>query len=280
MEKLQIALEKARQKRTTTGSSTPRTPAAEVRPSRRAAQMGEVDAAWAALSPLEVQPATLARSRIVSLGLSSDALHFDILRTKILLQMRKNGWSRLAITSPASGCGKTTTACNLAAGLSRNSELRTVLFDLDLRRPNVAALFGQTPPHPITALLDDEVTLSDQALRLGDNMALCMAGRPVRDPTTVLLSDRTAATIDAVEAELRPDLMIFDLPPILVTDDTRAFLKNVDCALMVVQAEVTTMAEIDLCEKEMAEYTNILGIVLNQCRHVDDGYGAYEYAAG
>ena len=55
----------------------------------------------------------------------------------------------------------------------------------------------------------------------------------------------------------------------------------VDCALLIARAEVTTVAQIDACEREIAEQTNVLGVVLNQYRHEDDttGYG-YGYGYG
>jgi protein-tyrosine kinase len=70
--------------------------------------------------------------------------------------------------------------------------------------------------------------------------------------------------------------MIFDLPPLLVGDDTRSVLKDVDCALLVARSDVTTVAQIDTCEREIAEHTNMLGVVLNQCRDPDDDFGYYE----
>jgi len=49
----------------------------------------------------------------------------------------------------------------------------------------------------------------------------------------------------------------------LVNDETRAFLRNVDCALIVIRASVTRYAQFDICEQEIAEQTNVLGTVLN-----------------
>jgi protein-tyrosine kinase len=40
--------------------------------------------------------------------------------------------------------------------------------------------------------------------------------------------------------------------------------------MMLAKAESTTVAQIDFCEKEIAEHTNVLGVVLNQCRHLDE----------
>ncbi len=57
--------------------------------------------------------------------------------------------------------------------------------------------------------------------------------------------------------------MIFDMPSILVSDNTRAFLSNVDCAVIIARANNTRYGHFDACEREIAEYTNVLGVVLN-----------------
>ncbi|MEL6683475.1 MAG: exopolysaccharide biosynthesis protein, partial [Pseudomonadota bacterium] len=61
----------------------------------------------------------------------------------------------------------------------------------------------------------------------------------------------------------------FDMPSILVGDNTRSFLRNVDCALIVARANHTKYDHFDTCEREIAEYTNVLGIVLNAFRTKD-----------
>lgn len=61
--------------------------------------------------------------------------------------------------------------------------------------------------------------------------------------------------------------MVFDLPSVLVNDDTRAFLKNADCALVIVRADMTTYSQFEMCRQEVKEHTNLLGVVLNAYRH-------------
>lgn len=275
MEKLQEALQKARARRSGGPVSSPNLANPAQSPAPRATS---VDQAWAALDPLTPNRDTLIKNRIVAYDAGADATHFDILRTKVLLQMRKNGWKRLAITSPTSACGKTTTACNLAVGLSRQPDMRTMLLELDLRRPNVANLVGQKPQRDITSMLTGQISFADQAIRVRDNVAISMARRASTDPTKYLLSQQTEDTLRQIEQTYKPDIMIFDLPPLLLSDDTRAFLNNVDCALMVARAERSSINQIDTCEREIAEHTNMLGVVLNQCRHVDDAQG-YGYEA-
>lgn len=268
MEKLQAALQKARMSR---GGDQPAEGARPVLAPRRtaAAVTPTVDALWQGLTPLDLDPAHLEEARVVTRQASAKAAPFDILRTKVILQMRQNGWKRLAITSPMPKSGKTTTACNLALGLGRQREIRSILFDLDLRDPSVHAFFRYTPPHGIGEVLTGAVPFAEQAMRIGDNVAVSMAKGPENDPARLLLAEETAEVLDRIEAEFQPDLMIFDLPSVLVNDDTRAFLKNADCALLVIRADQTHYGQFDTAEREVAEQTNVLGVVLNAYRHGD-----------
>lgn len=104
---------------------------------------------------------------------------FDVLRTKILYQMRQNGWRRLAVTSPMPQCGKSTTSVNLALALGRQPELRTILFDFDLRAPTVSQKLGLRDAPSITPLLRGETDFADQAVRVGPNLALACRGCPI-----------------------------------------------------------------------------------------------------
>ena len=283
MEKLQQALDKARAAR---GDDPDRSEAPAPRPSPRAEgkktrqltrRLAPRDGVWNKMRPVKLDNNTLTRNRIVTYDAGANATYFDILRTKILLQMRKNGWQRLAITSPTPGCGKTTMACNLALGLSRQPDLSAMVLELDLRRPNMANMLGYRPEHDITKMLTGEVSFDEQAVRVRSNVAIAMARRGSNDPTRYMLSHDTIETIGRLEQTYEPELVIFDLPPLLVSDDTRAFLGNVDCALMVAGAEKSSVAQIDTCEREIAEQTNMLGVVLNQCRFEDENAGGYEY---
>ena len=273
MEKLQNAIQKARKKRGDTASGQARAPQGGVTPQPAAQTRGS----WDALTPLTLDNNVLTRNRVVSMTAGQAATSFDILRTKVLLQMRENGWTRLAVTSPHAACGKTTVACNLALGMTRQPDLSAMLFDLDLRRPGVANALGYKPPHDICEVFEGMMNFEEQAQRVGDNLAISLARESKADPTSLLLDQATVEQIDEIESIYKPDLMIFDLPPLLTGDDTRAFLKNVDCALLVLRAEDSKSSQIDTSEQEIAKYTNVLGMVLNGCRFPDEtqGYGYY-----
>lgn len=76
--------------------------------------------------------------------------------------------------------------------------------------------------------------------------------------------------------EVDPDIVIYDLPPLLLCDDTIAFTRHVDCVLMVVGGGETTAREVEQCEFILAENTNFLGVLLNKSEDHPVGKG-YEY---
>lgn len=262
MERLQAALEKARQSRGHAPDRVPTTgPKAAPQPDGK---MGDL---WKAIPQFDIDEELFEKQRLFSAQANSKATSFDMLRTKVLLQMQQNNWKRLAITSPMPNCGKTTMACNLALGLGRQDDMRTMLFDFDLRDPEVHNFFGVTPPHPLADVLTRRVDFSDHLMRFGENVAVSMEPIAQADPARLLLSEDTARILDEIEALYKPDMMIFDLPSTLVNDDTLAFLNNADCALIAVWANVTRYNQLDVCEREVSELTNVLGVVLNACRH-------------
>lgn len=261
MEKLQAALEKARNRRAATAQPAGPRSAAAGKPTA-----SRVDQLWANLTEIKPASTALHDHHVVTQQAGQKATPFDILRTKILLQMRQNGWRSLAITSPMPKCGKTTLACNLTLGLGRQGELRTMLFDLDLQAPSVGDFLGYTPKAHIADMLAGDISFSEQAVRVGNSVAISMANRRETDPTRILLAEQSVQTLEAVQASYDPDIMIFDTPSILVNDNTRAWLKNVDCALIVARANGTKYGHFDACEREIAEHTNVLGVVLNAFR--------------
>ncbi|MEX0351331.1 MAG: tyrosine-protein kinase family protein [Paracoccaceae bacterium] len=272
MEKLQRALQKARQQR------VGQPPARAAGSGRGTVSNERVDALWADLTPFEPSSKQLLRNRVVSYRPGRDASAVDILRTKTLLHMRKQNWKRLAITSATSGCGKTTTLCNIAIGITRQPDVRAILFDLDLRRPSIAKVLDAKPVHEVTDMLTGKIGFEDQALRIRSNLAVCLALQPAADPMRYLMSRQTQETLKDIERRYKPDLMLFDLPPMKIDADTPGFLGNVDCALIMARASKTTVSELDKCEREVAEHTNVMGVILNQYRHGEGTSGYSEYS--
>lgn len=270
MERLHAAIEKARRQR----QSVPSDPVAAARPVVPASE--SLTNAWSALQRLDVPAAQIRKSRLVAYDGGHDAGPYDLLRTRILQQAQKNNWRRVAVVSPHSECGKTTTVANLAFSFGRQKDLRTLALDFDLRRVGLARVLGQQCRHTMADILERRVPFSEHGLLHGTNVAIGLNAGPVRNPSEVLQNQQTRDVLDEIEATYQPDIVLFDMPPLMSSDDNFGFLKNVDCALILAEADRTTTAQIDLAERQVSELTNVMGVVLNKCRYATEGYG-YDY---
>lgn len=209
----------------------------------------------------------MARNRIVTNN-HSDAAHdaFDMLRTRILQMMRQNGWTSVAITSPTRGCGKSTVALNLAFSLAHQRDCRTVLMDFDLKHPRLAAMTGMTDPQS-KSFLKREIDIPDILQRYGENLAIAANSQPVRLAAELLQNSDTGRVLADLRERMKPDVLLFDMTAMLTSDEVTAFLPNVDGVIIVAAAEQSTIEELEACERDLAERTNVLGVVLNRCRH-------------
>jgi protein-tyrosine kinase len=253
--------------------------AAEPGRPRGAAERARLDAEWAALRAIAVNPTVLERAHVVAATGGTQAAPFDVMRTKLLHQMRANGWRRVAITSPGPSCGKSTIALNLAFSLARQDDLRILLAEADLRRPSLAATLGIKDQRGMAEVLEGTAEPSEALVRHGANLAVLPAAGGRRNPADLFQAPGTGAALDAIEARYEPTLTLFDMPPMLIGDDVMAFMGLVDSVLLIAAAESTTIKEIDACERELATRTNVMGVVLNKCRYLgrDQGYGYGHY---
>ena len=272
MERLEAALAKAREQRQNSMGEVrqPRVKGEVVRPDT-------VD--WATVPEVTITPERARRNRISGGSGGAAAAPYDLLRSRALRLMKEKEWTRVAVTSPDPACGKTTVALNLALSLSRQKDLRVMVLDFDLRRPSLNPMLGASAEKSLWEVLEGKASSEQAAVRVGQNLVLMGNASPARNPAELLHSVRTKQAIDDIEAFWKPDIMIFDLSPMLASDDNVGFLVNTDCALLVAAAESTKLTNVDLCEKELAQLTNVLGVVLNKCRYDDEttgySYGSY-----
>lgn len=272
MEKLQVAIEKARAQREEARQNVAQNPAEE----QLIETPGDV---WAELPSFDLKPRVVRKNLLVSYNAGEDAGPFDMLRTRIIQHATKNSWRRVALVSPQKGSGKSTTTANLAFSFGRQRDKKTLVLDLDLRRCGLSRILGQKCKHSMATVLQREIEFSEHGLRFGDNVAFGLNNGPIGNSSEILQSNRARESLDEIDNCFNPDIVLFDLPPLLGADDTFGFLKNVDCALLIAEADKTTIAQIDVAERQLAELTNVMGVVLNKSRYLgnDDGY---EYSNG
>jgi Mrp family chromosome partitioning ATPase len=240
---------------------------------------GSVEAAWAALRPVSLDPRRLARARIVTADKTRGRhMPFDMMRTRILGMIRRNGWRSIMVTSPTPGCGKTTTSVNLAFSFARRAEGRVLLAELDLVKPAIAGMLAIRPPRPIADLLQGAAAVEEVFLRCGDRLALGLASGRAAHSAEILHSGACVDALARVQRALAPDVTFYDLPPVFAVDDALAFAPNADCAVVVAAEGESGLDEIDSCVAQLASATNVLGVILNKSVFPSRGsYGYYGY---
>lgn len=231
---------------------------------------------WESISELRTPAEDLAGN-----GLFPDATQhavtatFDMLRTRVLQAMSARKWTRLAVTSPTHGCGKSFVAANLALSMARLPSCRTVLLDLELRQPELASIFGQTDAAPLIEFLMGEQPLESHFRKLGRNLALGLNGEPVAMASELLQDPEFANAMGAMRDLLQPDVVVIDTPPALVGDDVLSLAREVDAVLLVVDGTRTTPDDVRACERLFDGKIPLLGTVLNRAQ--DRAQDRYAY---
>ncbi|UWR23520.1 CpsD/CapB family tyrosine-protein kinase [Sulfitobacter sp. S190] len=194
---------------------------------------------------------------------------FDLLRTKLRQTAQQHGTARIGVSAPTAGCGATFTAAHLAASLSRVPSSRTVLMDMNLRAPGVARAFDMTQTAGRTSMADflsGDVALSDHIVRVNDTLALGLSDRAHPNAAEILQDPAAARTLADMHAALTPDLVLYDLPPLLSFDDASGFLPELDGILLVSDGTRTMARHLARCERMLDGHVPLLGVILNRAR--------------
>lgn len=222
-------------------------------------------------------PDLLERQRVVSRFTHPQLADiFRILRTRILHRMDAHGFRTLAVTSPSRGDGKTLTAVNLAVSLAAHPTRTVLLVDLDLRLPRIHEHFGLPLRPGLQDVLSGEMTLADCLVHpeIDRLVVLPAGGEPIAASSDVLASPAMTALAVELKARYADRIIIYDLPPLLASDDAISFLRQADCCLLAVAEGRTRKRAFDHA-LELLEGCNVLGTVLN--RATETPLAPYEY---
>lgn len=205
---------------------------------------------------------------------------FNLLRGQLLRLAKKQGARIIAVTSATPKVGKTFISSNLAASLARLPELKTYLFDLDLRRSSVAENFKISGDAGITEFLDGRISnLRDAAWEIeGQSLTIFPSFSQKVLSSELLSSARMDELIAAMRSAPGPAICICDLPPVFANDDAVIISQKVDGYLLVIEEGVTTGKQVRDAIR-LLEPAVCLGTVLNRYYGglVTDDYG-YGYS--
>ena len=209
---------------------------------------------------------------------SSIAEAFRAIRTNIRFLSPKDT-EIITVTSTISGEGKTTVASNLAAIYSMAGK-KTVIINLDMRKPSLHMVFGIENDKGISNVLAkqagiDEVIHSTKYA----NLDVIPSGPIPPNPGELIQSEMMDGIIKYLQKKY--DIVIFDTPPVGLVVDAISVLTKSDINLYVFRANYSKKEFINnVNDLKYNKKIKGLGIILNDVKSKSSyGYG-YGYGYG
>lgn len=177
----------------------------------------------------------------------------------------------VAVTSTVGGEGKTTISTNLAGIVSLSGQ-RTIVLNLDMRKPTLHKKFDLPNQKGMSTLLSGHTELSEVIQHtVHENLDVITSGPIPPNPSELIQSKRTSEILLALRGMY--DVIILDTPPVGLVTDARILMHEADINLYIVCSEYSKKEYFKLIERLKSENISGFGIVLNCVKDIHGGYG-------
>ncbi len=181
-------------------------------------------------------------------------------------------YKTIAISSSISGEGKTFVALNLS-GIIAMSGKKTVLLDLDLRKPKVHLGLDVENKLGMSSLIVNQATI-DECIHHSkvENFDFITAGPIPPNPSELLLSKRFQDIVEELKA--RYDVVIIDNPPVGLVSDGIKNLTDADIPIYVFKSHYSKRIFADRVKELFTmQQLKSLNVILNGVKPTKSGYG-------
>ncbi len=182
----------------------------------------------------------------------------------------------VGVSSPLPLEGKTLVAANLAYSFATSGQ-KTLLIDLDMRRPRVEKLLGiDKKGKGLVEMISGSESITDTVLNYSENLDVIPVGKIPSNPTVILSSKKTAAMIQELRSSY--DKIVVDLPPAVTTSDVVLIGKLLDGLILVARPGTTERDALKLAVSNIkSSGAKILGFVVNGVTMKTSGYYYHYY---
>lgn len=201
---------------------------------------------------------------------------YRILKTNIEFSNSINPIKKILITSSVSCEGKSTTVYNLAKVFALGGD-RTLIIDLDLRRPVIDKIIGERLEHGITSLITGKKTAEEIVTPTGtENLFFISCGERPANPAEMLSADALADAVEELCGKF--DVILLDSPPSAALADAAIISRIADTVLLVVSAGQTSYTDVENSLDNLKKANaRIAGIIMNNVTKKSRGYKYYNY---
>ena len=207
---------------------------------------------------------------------SGFAESYRVIRTRIEFFVQRESPISLLVTSTESGDGKTAFTLNMA-GMYALTGRKTIIVDLDLRKPSVGLRMGISKTQlGISNYLIGQVETLDEIIVTDTKYKfdVLLGGTVPPNPGELIRSKKLVE----IHQELlkRYDHIIFDTSPIGLVADAYAVMKFVDATMFLVRSEKTHKVFFkNIIQQLKADQKKNIYIVLNDVDEKKAGYSNY-----
>lgn len=203
----------------------------------------------------------------------------NTIRTGLLFSNIDNPPKTLLVTSATGSEGKSTMAMNLAAAYSNLG--KTLLLEVDLRKPSVAKSLGIETKLGLTDLVTGSVTSASEVFykENNDQLSVITCGTIARNPLELLSSQKFERVLESLKSHF--DYIILDGPPTLPVSDSCILANKVDGVIFAVKAEDTRIKVAKEAVSRLQKLNaNIIGAVLTVAEPQKMSYYGDHYYSG
>lgn len=196
------------------------------------------------------------------------------LRTSILLSHSGKPPRTILVTSALPGEGKTTTAINTATVLAQTGA-RTLLIDLDMRKPEVGRKFGLNGGQGMSIFLSGNSDLSSQIVETPyQNLFVIPAGPLPPNPAELVGSERWRKGLGLLGEYFQ--YIVIDSPPVLSVADPVILSTRVDGVVLVILAGKTAREAVRKAKNALQGVgATVLGAMINNVDLENSNYSYY-----
>lgn len=203
----------------------------------------------------------------------SEAYHTLYANIRFSWDSEKSKQHTLLLTTPSTYTGQAAVAANVGIAAAQ-SGTPTILVDADLRAPGLEQRFGLGKSAGLCdALLETSISAQkiEQFLSktfIADLRLLSAGTSPTIEAATLLLTEKLPEVIKSIrdclpETEVRPGLVIFNAPPVLVGPDASLIGALVEQTILTVAKGHTTRLQAKQAQEQLQRArANLAGMVM------------------
>jgi tyrosine-protein kinase Etk/Wzc len=224
--------------------------------------------------PLSKRKLKFSKLVITDAPKSIMAESFRSIRTN--LSFLKSDFQLISVTSTISGEGKTFIALNLA-GVIALSGKKTVIIDLDLRKPKINIGLDITNEYGMSNVLAGQLNYKEVIkTTLIEGLSVITAGPIPPNPSELILGDSFDELLQQLKNDF--DVIVIDTPPVGLVSDGYSVLPKVDIPIYVFKSGYSKRSFVNnLISVSEKHGINNLSFVLNGISVNQSQYGYNSY---